>query len=165
MAVSVRNLFLNAAAAGLYAALTLGLSPLSYGPLQVRLSECMTLLAFYDRKWVPGLTAGCLLANLGSPFGVTDMAVGTAATFLAVYGMRFCSNVWQASLLPVLSNGILIGLELAYLAAIPGDAASVAAVMAYIGAGEFLAVTAVGTVLFRLLLKNPVLRAYIGSGR
>ncbi len=161
--MSIRTLLLNAAVAALYAALTLFLAPISYGPVQVRLSECLVLLAFYDKKWVSGLTVGCFLANLGSPFGVTDMVVGTAATFLAVYGMRYCRALWQASLLPVVSNGIIIGLELAYLAEIPRDAASVAAVMAYIGAGEFLAVSVVGIFLWKLVMRNPVVRKYVNN--
>lgn len=159
--MSIRTLLLNGAVAALYAALTLFLAPLSYGPVQVRLSECMVLLAFYHRKWVPGLTVGCFLANLGSPFGVTDMAVGTLATFLAVYGMRYCRALWQASLVPVISNGILIGLELAYLSEIPGDFLSIVSVMAYIGAGEFLAVSVVGMFFWKLAMKNPVVKKYV----
>ena len=41
--------------AALYAALTLGLAPVSYGAVQVRVSEFMTLLAFYDKGLIPGL--------------------------------------------------------------------------------------------------------------
>ena len=62
--MNLREWLLTAAAAALYAALTLFLAPLSYGPVQARLSECMVLLAYYNKKWIPGLTAGCLLANL-----------------------------------------------------------------------------------------------------
>jgi len=155
--MAIQNLLLNAAAAALYAALTVGLAPISYGPVQVRLSEAMTLLAFYDRKWLPGLILGCFLANLGSPFGVTDILVGTFATALAIYPMRWCQNAWQASLLPAAANGILIGAELCWLAEIPADAASVLAVMAYIGAGEMLAVGIIGIPLSKILLKNPLI--------
>lgn len=156
-----RDLLLNAAAAAVYAALTLALAPLSYGPVQIRFSECMVLLAFYNKKWVPGLTAGCFLANIGSPFGAADMIVGTAATFLAVYAMRWCPNLFTASLAPVLSNGIFIGLELVYLAQVPAAAEAVLPVMAYIAAGECLSVTVIGTLLFRFLMRNEVLRHYI----
>ena len=146
---------MNAVIAAVYAVLTIGLSPISYGPIQVRLSECMVLLAFYNRKWIPGLTIGCLLANLNSPFGVTDMVVGTTATLVSLLLMRFAPNVFTASLAPVLINGIFIGLELAWLSQIgPG-------VMAYIGLGEFVSVSVVGVVLFHVLLKNPVLKKYI----
>lgn len=155
--MNLREWLLTAAAA----ALTLFLAPLSYGPVQARLSECMVLLAYYNKKWIPGLTAGCLLANLASPFGAADILCGTAATFLAVSAMRFAPNLIAASLAPVLANGVIIGLELAYLAAIPGDTASVLAVMAWIGAGECLSVTVLGTAVFRFLMRNEVIRRYI----
>lgn len=159
--MSIRILLMNAAIGALYAGLTLFLAPLSYGPIQVRLSECMVLLAFYNKRWIPGLVVGCFLANMGSPFGLTDMVVGTFATFLAVLGMRLCKKLWQASLVPVFANGIIIGLELAYLAEIPSDLASVLSVMAYIGLGEFFAVSIAGIVIMKLLLRNPVLKKYI----
>jgi uncharacterized membrane protein len=154
------TLIMNALIAALYAALTIGLAPLSYGPVQVRLSEFLVLLAFYNRRWIPGLVLGCLLANLNSPFGLTDIVVGTTATFIALYLMRFAPNVWIASLFPVVSNGVLIGAELAYLAQIPAED-SLLGVMLYIGLGEFIAVSLIGVFIFHILLKNVTLRRYI----
>ncbi len=159
--MSLRHLLLNAAIAALYAALTVALAPISYGPIQIRLSECMTLLAFYGGNRIPGLVAGCFLANLGSPFGVTDIIVGTFATFVSVYAMRFCHSLFTASLCPVIANGILIGAELLYLSEIPQDPVSVILTMAYIAAGEFVAVGLIGPILFRILLKNPIIESYI----
>ena len=143
----------NALLAAVYAALTLGLTPLSYGPVQVRFSECLTLLAFYNPKWIPGLTAGCFLANLGSPFGLPDMLLGTLATFLGIWPMHRMKSPYLASLYPVVSNGILIGAELDILAALPPDL-SLGAAMIYIGAGEFLSVTVLGNLLLKMVLKN-----------
>lgn len=53
-----RDLLLNAAAAAVYAALTLALAPLSYGPVQIRFSECMVLLAFYNKNGCPASPRG-----------------------------------------------------------------------------------------------------------
>lgn len=150
------GLFQNGLLAAIYAALTMFLSPLSYGPVQVRISECLTLLAFYDKRWVPGLTVGCLLSNIGSPFGITDMIIGTLATFLGVFPMHWCPNVWLASLLPVVSNGLFIGGELYYLAALPPDL-SVGAAMAYIGLGELISVTVLGPVVMKVLRKRNII--------
>ncbi len=150
----------NALLAAVYAVLTMGLAPISYGPVQVRISEFMTLLAFVNKKYIPGLVLGCFLANLASPFGVTDLLIGTFATFLAVYAMRFCPNLFLASLMPVLFNGVLIGAEMLYLAALP-PGLSVWTAMLYIGGGEFLSVSLLGIVLLRLLLKNHALRDFI----
>lgn len=52
--------------AALYAALTLTLPVLSYGPVQCRLSEALTVLPLFCVEAIPGLTVGCFLANLAS---------------------------------------------------------------------------------------------------
>ncbi|WP_416182298.1 QueT transporter family protein [Acidaminococcus timonensis] len=150
------GLFQNALLAAIYAVLTLCLAPLSYGPIQVRISESLTLLAFYDKRWVPGLTVGCFLSNLGSPFGITDMVIGTLATFLGVFPMHWCPNVWVAALLPVVSNGLLIGGELYYLAALPPDL-SAGAAMAYIGLGELISVAVLGPLVMKVLRKRGII--------
>jgi uncharacterized membrane protein len=154
------HLIQNALIAALYMALTLILAPISYGPIQIRLSEFMTLLAFLNPRLIPGLVIGCFLANLGSPFGAIDMFLGTLATFLSVYTMRFCPTLLTASLMPVLFNGMIIGCELLYLAALPADMTLWTAIL-YIGLGEFLSVSILGMLVIHLLLKNPVLKKFI----
>ena len=62
-----RRILLNAAVAAVYAVLTVGLAPLSYGPVQVRISECLTLLAYNNKNYLPGLILGGCIANFGSP--------------------------------------------------------------------------------------------------
>ena len=123
MAIAKMALF-----AAVYAALTLLLFPLSYGGVQVRISEALTVLAVFSPICIGGLTAGCFLANfLGFIFGANpmplDMLLGTLATFLAAvltYGLRkvcFKEMPVLAWLPPVLINGIIIGLELCFLTA------------------------------------------------
>ena len=86
---NVKLLVWNAVIAALYAVLTISLEPISYGAVQFRLSEVMTLLAFANPMFVPGLVLGCVIANLFSPLGVIDVFVGFFATFLAIYPMRY----------------------------------------------------------------------------
>ena len=143
----------GAMVAALYAALTLGLAPVSYGAVQVRVSEFMTLLAFYDKGLIPGLTLGCLISNVGSPFGITDMLICTSATFLGLYFMRFCRSAFLASLMPVFSNGLLIGFELNYMADLP-----LLPTMGYVALGEIISVTILGNLLLPLFLKNETVR-------
>lgn len=157
---NTRTMIMNACMAALYAALTLGLAPLSYGPIQVRISEFLTLAAFYNPRYIPGLVIGCFIANIGSPFGLTDMIIGTLATCIALYAMRYCRTVWQASLMPVVSNGIIIGLELAYLGEIPFDS-ELLLTMLYIGIGELIAVTVIGVGIMKLLMSNHIVRDYV----
>lgn len=81
----VNFLVCGAVIAALYAALTYAASAanLAYGAVQFRFSEALTVLAAYTPAAIPGLTIGCILANLGSPYGITDIICGSAATLLA----------------------------------------------------------------------------------
>ena len=49
--------------AALYVVITYAIAPISYGPVQVRISEVLVLLAFFDKKYIISLTIGCLIAN------------------------------------------------------------------------------------------------------
>ena len=81
--MKLRTLALGGMVAALYAALTVLLAPLSYGPVQLRFSEGLTLLPYFLPEAVPGLAAGCLIANLFGGYGAVDVVVGTGATLLA----------------------------------------------------------------------------------
>jgi uncharacterized membrane protein len=80
-----RFLTYSAVIAALYAALTLGFQAISYGAVQFRVAEAMTLLPILFPEAVAGLTVGCLISNLFNPMGATvyDVVFGTLATFLA----------------------------------------------------------------------------------
>ena len=106
--------------AAAYAALTLLLSPLSFGPLQARLSETLTVLAYFSPAAVAGLSVGCAIANLWSPFGILDIVFGTLATLigaLATYAMPK-KGFWRflAPLPSVLSNAFIIAGVLTFAA-------------------------------------------------
>src|SRR5690625_259115 len=62
---------------------------LTFGPIQLRLAEGLTLLPLVEAAAVPGLFVGCLLANLllaaYSGFGLIDIIGGSAVTLLAAY--------------------------------------------------------------------------------
>ena len=87
--------------------------------IQCRLSEAMTVLAFFSPAAVPGLTLGCLVFNLTSGAALPlDFLVGSLATFLAALGMRCTRNVTIKGLpvvgmtFPAITNAVLVGLEL-----------------------------------------------------
>ena len=95
--------------AAIYAVLTWMIPSLSYGPIQFRISEVMTLLAFFNPEYIVGLTVGCAISNLLSSLGMIDVVVGTLASFLALTAMSKIKNIWIASLMPA-GFSILIGL-------------------------------------------------------
>lgn len=154
------NLVRLALVAGLYVAMTLVIAPLAYGPIQFRISEILVLLCFYKKDYCVPLTLGCFIANLFSPFGLYDIIFGTLATAAAVFPMYWFRNIWVASLLPVISNGLIVGFEL-YLCGEPFwfSAGTVAL-------GEFVVITIVGCILFRFGLERSYkLMNVIGADR
>lgn len=70
--------------AGIYFVLTIAIAPLSYGVVQFRFSECLTVLAIFYPEAVVGLTIGCFFSNLFGN-GILDIIFGTLATFLSSF--------------------------------------------------------------------------------
>ena len=80
---TIRDFAQVALVAALYIVLTVTppLNAISYGAYQFRISEMLAFMAFYNRKYIVGLTLGCMIANLYS-FGLIDVFVGGSQTFV-----------------------------------------------------------------------------------
>ena len=151
--LNVKTIALNAVIAAVYAALTIGLAPISYGQVQMRISEVMIFLAFYNKKYIPGLVLGCFIANVPSSLSAYDMVFGTFATLLAVIAMNKVSNRYVGGILGGLINGVIVGIELTLAFNTPFLLNAV-----YVFVGEVI-VLEIGAFLFGLLEKNePVLK-------
>ncbi len=91
---------------------------LAYGPIQLRVSEVLTILPVFTPAAIPGLTVGCFLANIGS-FNVADLVFGTLATLAAAILTYFLKDIkWKgvpylAFFPPVIVNAVVIGFEIA----------------------------------------------------
>ena len=81
--LSLRKLTFAAVVGALYAALTIALAPISYGPLQFRVSEVLCILPFFFPFTAWGLFVGCALANLFGSGLLPDIVFGSLATLLA----------------------------------------------------------------------------------
>lgn len=146
--------------AAAYAALTYAFAWMSYEELQFRISEILVLFAFIEPRYGLGLVLGCVLANLASPLGVIDIVVGSIATLLAIMFIVHVRKLLGcnkkaliiASLGPVISNALLVGLELTYLF---NTTFTVNAF--YVAVGEFAVVTLLGTVVVNSIMKNNML--------
>ena len=75
-------LTVNAIIAAAYAALTIVLAPISYGPIQLRVSEAVTALPFLIPGTVPGVVAAGDVVT-----GPNTVVHAVAATKVAVNGM------------------------------------------------------------------------------
>ena len=109
---NVRVVSMNAMIACLYAVSTLAISPIAYGGIQMRISEILIFLSFYNRKYVPGLVIGCFIANMASPMGVWDMTFGTLATLIAVVLISRQKSLFVSALIGAIVNGLIVGIEL-----------------------------------------------------
>lgn len=149
---TTKNLIKTAMIAAVYGAVTWGLSFVSYGPIQFRVTEVMVLLAFIDYTYIPGLVLGCVIANLFSPFGIVDVILGSLATLIATVLISKSKNLLLATIWPTITNGIIVGLELYFMIHTPfllnfGEVAL----------GEFVVVTCIGYPMFKFILRNKAL--------
>ena len=120
----VRSLCLSAAIAAVYAVLTLTLPVPAYGPVQLRMAEALTVLAWFCPEAIAGLTLGCFLSNLlGSPY-VLDWIFGTLATFLAALWTARAPKRWMAPIPPVVCNMVHRGHRRGAGLLRPGDASA-----------------------------------------
>jgi uncharacterized membrane protein len=106
--------------AALYAALTLLamglLGGLAAGPVQLRISEAVCVLAVLSSAAVPGLTVGCVIANLlgiailgTGPLGLLDVVFGSLATLLgALWAWKWRDRTTLALAGPVLANALIV---------------------------------------------------------
>ena len=152
--LTTRSLCVSAVIAALYAAMTLLLAPISYGPIQLRLSEAMTLLPILLPQAVPGLFVGCLIANLYTGM-LTDIIFGSLATLLAAIGTyALRKKPFLAAACPVTANAVIVGLVLSMSFNLP-----VALTMLEVGIGEL------GAVLLGMLILSGIKRAKIDLSR
>ena len=152
---TVKNICISGIIAALYAMLTILLQAISFGPIQVRVSEAMTVLPVLFPAAVPGLTIGCFIANLICSTW-QDWVFGTLATLIAALLTRkLRKNVYLAALMPVISNALIVGVMLYIL-----FGGSWWLNILTVGAGEAIACFVLGIPLVKALEKVPALKKY-----
>ena len=151
---TVKNLCLSGIIAALYAGLTILLQAFSFGAIQVRVSEAMTLLPLLTPAAIPGLAIGCFVANLLGPYGIHDVVFGTLATLIAaVLTRKLRKNVYLAAAMPVLANALIIGPMLYWM-----YGGSWLLNILTVGVGEAIACFLLGIPLVKSLEKMPQLQ-------
>ena len=150
---ATRRLARGAVIAALYTALTLLLAPISYGQLQVRLSEVLTLLPILLPEAVPALAIGCLLSNILGGCTIFDIVFGTLATLLAALcTRRLRGKFWLAATMPVVFNGVIVGAVVHYCYS---PAFPLPLCMLTVAIGEAIACMIVGPLLIGALRRIP----------
>lgn len=149
-------------AAATYASAVLGIA---YGQIQFRFSEALTVLSVFTPAAIPGLTVGCILGNLSSPYGIWDIAFGSLATLLAAVTARKLRKVTFRGLpllsiiMPVIFNALIVGAEITLLMPAGEASLSVFLIAALeVGAGELVVCLLGGIPLYYAFRKTRLFK-------
>ena len=86
---------------------------LSSGVIQLRISEALCVLPIFFAEAIPGLYAGCIIANLITAASPFDILFGSLATLLGAIGARLLRKlspklIWLSTLPTVVANAVII---------------------------------------------------------
>lgn len=155
--ITTKQLVQIALIAAIYAVLTAIFMSVSFTALQLRVSEVLVFLAYFNPLAIIGLTLGCFIANLlMSPAPLLDCVFGTLATLLSVGAISLTAKAFKgskvgmmvASIWPVLFNAVIIGTMLCFAGIVPmeegSQVATLIATMGSVGFGEAVVVMVMG---------------------
>lgn len=94
--------------AAVYVVLCLAFQPLSYGVIQIRFAEALTLLPILYIEAIPGVFIGALIANVFGGLGLVDIVGGSLITLIAACVTYHLRDSILAYLSPVVFNGFLV---------------------------------------------------------
>ena len=147
-------LFLTQAAmiAAIYVVLTIVFQPFSFGQIQVRIAEALTILPMFTPAAIPGLYIGCMIGNILGGSILPDIIWGSFATLIGAvftYLLRKQSR-YLAILPPIISNTVIVPLVLRYAY---GILLPIPLMMLTVGIGEVISCGVLGIVIHSALKK------------
>ena len=146
----------------IYAAVTVLLQPISFGPVQFRVSEALTILPVIMPEAIPGLFVGCLIANLLGGGVLLDVIIGSLATLGAALATRCLRKyIPLAAAMPVVFNGILVGPVVYYcyvMGSSPFSLGTLLFTCLTVAIGEVLVLYTLGLLLYKALKNTPLAR-------
>ena len=144
--------FLTQAAmiAAIYVVLTYIFAPFSFGEIQVRISEALTILPLFTPAAIPGLFVGCLIGNILGGAILPDIIFGSVATLLGTLGTYALRNQKPifGTLPPIVANIIIVPFVLRYGY---GTMLPIPFMMLTVGVGEVISCIVLGLILYTAL--------------
>ena len=136
--------------AAVYVVLTYVFAPFSFGQVQMRISEALTILPVFTPAAVPGLFVGCLIGNTAGGAAIPDIIFGSLATLIGAIGTRALrkAHPFLAPLPPILANSLIVPFVLKYAYGVP---LPIPFMMLTVGAGEIVSCGVFGLVLYYAL--------------
>ena len=148
-------LFLTQSAmiAALYVVLTLMFQAISFGEIQIRVSEALTILPVFTPAAIPGLFIGCIIGNIIGGSILPDVIFGSLATLIGACGTYLLrkQDKYLTTLPPILSNMLIIPFILRYAY---GINLPIAYMMLTLCIGETISCGILGVILYTPLKKN-----------
>jgi len=138
--------------AAIYVVLTYIFAPFSFGDIQVRISEALTILPVFTPAAIPGLFIGCLIGNILGGAILPDIIFGSLATLIGAFFTYLLRKKSQfvCVIPPIISNTLIVPLVLRYGY---GINLPLPFLMLTIGIGEIISCGALGLVLYYALKK------------
>lgn len=148
-------LFLVQAAmiAAIYVVLTIVFAPFSFGEIQVRIAEALTILPVFTPAAIPGVFVGCLIGNIAGGAILPDIIFGSLATLIGAvftYLLRN-KNKYLTPLPPILSNTLIVPFVLRYAY---GINLPIPFMMLTVGIGEIISCGILGMIVYSALEKH-----------
>ena len=147
-----------AAIAAIYVVLTVVFAPLSFGEVQVRFAEALTILPYFTPAAIPGLFVGCIIGNfLGGAIPV-DIICGSIATLIGAFGSyALRKQKFRVPVPPIMANTVIVPFVLFYGY---GINLPIPLMMLSVGAGEVLSCGVLGLVILSALdrYKNVIFK-------
>ena len=138
--------------AAIYVVLTVAFQPISFGPVQFRISEALCILPYFTPAAIPGVFVGCFLSNLLCGAAGLDIVFGSLATLIGAAGSYALRNQkYLVCLPPILSNTVIIPWVLRYAY---GSTDLIPFAMLTVGIGEILAIGVLGNLLMAALERH-----------
>lgn len=139
--------------AAIYVVLTLVFQAISFGEIQVRIAEALSILPAFTPAAIPGLFIGCIIGNIFGGSILPDIIFGSLATLIGAcftYLLRK-QNKYLAPLPPIVSNTVIVPLVLRYAY---GFNLPIAFMMLTVGIGEIISCGVLGMILYSSLVKH-----------
>lgn len=137
--------------AALYAVITIIASPISYGPIQVRLSEVLKpVMFFFPFEGTVGLGLGLIVSNFFSPTGIADVLQAIPSIIIQGYLTRkLCKKLWHCAVLQPVLVGVWVGAYLSWAFGLP-----LVAIIGSVTIGEIVAISIIGVPLWSVIAKR-----------
>lgn len=155
----------GAVIASLYAAVCFFLKPMSFGAVQLRISEVLCILPVFIPEAIPGLFVGCVIANLLGGAFLIDVVLGSLTTLVAAILTRCIykkTNSTPLSLLPpVILNALIVGGYVPFVYSDPGTVNTLPVIlftMLTVGIGQAIAIYVLGFPFAKALEKTKIFK-------